>query len=210
MKKFRAWNLQMRPEDAVCVSTCHADMTFRAFLHVFCFMHTPSMCCPASGIPPGLSSLLLLSPSSPLLCSSYSFPSSSTEGWDNLSLTSLSLPNDGQLSDGADLLFFFFNLWPGGLPCGDLDSGVFTTEDGNKRSYCAWSWSPPNDAALRMFWKFASMWTAATLTFCCPPLFCSPVVFAGHLSERARTAPLRSRTLFDDLTFLLLPLAQEC
>lgn len=65
MEQFRAWNVQMRPEDAVCVSTCHADMTSRAFLHVFCFMHTPSVCCPASGIPPGLSSLLHFSSSLP-------------------------------------------------------------------------------------------------------------------------------------------------
>lgn len=69
MKKFRAGNVQMRPEEAACVSTCHADMTFRAFCSLpssrFCFMHTPSMCCPASGIPPGLSSLLHFSSSLP-------------------------------------------------------------------------------------------------------------------------------------------------
>lgn len=65
------------------------------------------------------SPLLLLSPSSPLFCSSYSFPSSSTEGWDNLSLTSLSLPNDGQLSDGADLFFF--------LTCDQEDYPVVTS-----------------------------------------------------------------------------------
>lgn len=38
---------------------------FQSVSSRFCFMHTKSMCCPASGIPPGLSSLLHFSSSLP-------------------------------------------------------------------------------------------------------------------------------------------------
>lgn len=83
------------------VNTCRADMTVKApvrsLLHIVAHSHSHCADLPMKfhrGSPHFSTSLLSPSSLTPLFISV--FPSSSTEGREDLSLTSLSLPNDGR------------------------------------------------------------------------------------------------------------------